>query len=94
MSSTEQLLQRMADQIDQLKRGQEFPWWEKPVLTSEEARIYVGDHSPKTFYDRMRRWGVNQCEPGLWPRHKIDGAMNRIRRNTFQSRRGRPRATA
>jgi hypothetical protein len=73
---------------------QAYPWWERPTLTTARAIIYVGLRSEDAFRKRMSRWSVSQCDDGMWPRHAIDRAMTRISKRTFQSNRGRNRATA
>jgi len=88
----EHTLRRILDDLQELKRNREFPWWEKPVFTTEEAMEYIGSPSMRTFHRKMKEWGVGQCDAGYWPRHKIDAAMNRIRRQSFKSNRGRKSA--
>jgi hypothetical protein len=83
------------DIADRLAAEQEaFPWWERPVLTTSRAIIYVGVRSEDALRKRLKRWGVAQCDDGMWPRHAIDRAMSRVSKKSFQSNRGRKRVTA
>lgn len=70
-----------------------YPWWERPTLTTARAIIYVGLRSEDAFRKRMSRWGVSQCDDGMWPRHAIDRAMSRVSKREFKSNRGRKPAT-
>lgn len=82
----------LAKKLDALQQEREFPWWENPVLTTEQARIYIGARSQRTFHRKMQDWGIIQCAPETWPRGKIDAAMNRLSRQRFTSRKGRKSA--
>lgn len=82
-------IERLTQAVTELQRDREFPWWERPVLTTARAIIYVGVRSEDALRKRLARWGVAQCDDGMWPRHAIDRAMARVSKRTFKSNRGR-----
>jgi len=88
-----QLLQEIRAVREEIKdMKQELPWWELPVLSTSRAMEYLGIEKPRTFYSRMKDWGVAQCGPQMWKRSRIDAALNRISRKTFISNTGRKSA--
>jgi len=62
-------------------------------IMGEEVAEYVGAGTLAHARKLMREWEIPQCRPGYYPRRKIDGALNRLSRQTFRSRRGRPAKT-
>jgi len=66
--------------------------FKSPVLTTDEAMVYVGKRSTKSFKRWCKKWAVKQCDTSRYSKRQLEYGLNKESKQTYRSNSG-PRSS-
>ena len=87
MNLSDEEISRIAEAVAEAITAKQVRF-NSPVLTTNEAMVFVGKRSTTAFKSWCKKWAVKQCDASRYSRRQLEYGLNKESRKTYKSNSG------